>query len=59
MGIKTPETNHPPDRRTAGALQRRDKLIAMFVAEGMAHDDAKKRAQEVMSDNGKGDWRRG
>lgn len=59
MTVRSPGTNAPLHRRTQKALERKEKLIAQYVAEGMTEAEATERAQAEMRDNDKGDWRRG
>jgi hypothetical protein len=59
MGMNTPGSNHPPNKRTMKAIKRRDDLVARYVAEGMSKEAATERAQKEMRNNEKGDWRRG
>ena len=59
MTVRTDKSNAPLRNRTKKALKRLDQLAEKYEAEGMSKADARKRAQEEMRENQRGDWRAG
>lgn len=53
MGMNTPGSNHPPNKRTMKALKRRDELVAQYRADGMSEAEAIDKAQKEMRENPK------
>lgn len=60
MTPRAPKTNSPPHRREKKALERRALLVKKLMDEnGLSEAEAIIKAQEIMSDNGRKDWRNG
>ncbi len=57
MTTHAPGSNAPLHGRDKKALKRLEELTEMYVAEGMAKDDAKQRARDEMRNNPRRDWR--